>query len=112
MQLQQLRTFREVAAELSFTRAAQKLHYAQSSVTAQIKGLEESVGVPLFCRTGRQITLTEAGARLLPHADLIIKIADVARRDMARFCEPQPHAHLRVPRQRPLSGAGGYPPKP
>ncbi|GAA1378021.1 LysR family transcriptional regulator [Streptomyces beijiangensis] len=88
MQLQQLRTFREVAAQLSFTQAARNLHYAQSSVTAHIKNLEESIGTPLFHRAGRQVSLTEAGARLLPHADTIIKIAETARRDVAASVDP------------------------
>jgi DNA-binding transcriptional LysR family regulator len=82
MQFQQLRAFREVAAELSFTQAAKNLHYAQSTVTAQIKNLEESVGTELFDRSRRQLALTEAGVRLLPHAERIIEIAETARREI------------------------------
>ncbi|MET7453897.1 LysR family transcriptional regulator [Streptomyces sp. NPDC005574] len=83
MQFQQLRAFREVAAELSFTRAAKNLHYAQSTVTTQIKNLEEAVGADLFDRSQRQLALTEAGLRLLPHAERIIEIAETARREVA-----------------------------
>lgn len=82
MNLQQLRTFREVAAELSFTRAAKKLHYAQSSVTSQIKNLEEAVGAPLFDRSGRRIALTDAGARLLPYVEKILHTAEAAQREV------------------------------
>ncbi|MFE4052987.1 LysR family transcriptional regulator [Streptomyces sp. YIM B13518] len=82
MQFQQLRAFREVAAELSFTRAAKNLHYAQSTVTAQIKNLEEALGTELFDRSRRRLSLTEAGTRLLPHAERIIEIAETARREI------------------------------
>ncbi|MGP3984862.1 LysR family transcriptional regulator [Streptomyces sp. KR80] len=82
MNLQQLRTFREVAAELSFTRAAEKLHYAQSSVTSQIRNLEEAVGAPLFDRSGRRISLTDAGMRLLPYADEILHIVEAAQKEV------------------------------
>ncbi|MBQ0827180.1 LysR family transcriptional regulator [Streptomyces tagetis] len=83
MQFQQLVAFREVAAELSFTRAARNLFYAQSTVTAQIKNLEEAVGTELFDRSRRQLALTEAGLLLLPHAERIIEITETARREVA-----------------------------
>ena len=88
MQFHQLRTFREVAAELSFTQAAKNLHYAQSTVTAQIKNLEEAVGTELFDRSRRRLALTEAGARLLPHAERIIEIAETARREIILSTPP------------------------
>lgn len=84
MQLQQLRVFREVATEMSFTQAAKNLHYAQSSVTAQIKNLEEAVGVLLFDRGHRRLTLTAAGVCLLPHAVHIIEFTEMARADVVR----------------------------
>ncbi|MGV9449824.1 LysR family transcriptional regulator [Streptomyces sp. NPDC003635] len=80
MQIQQLRAFREVAAELSVTRAARNLNYAQSTVTAQIQNLEESVGAALFDRSRRRLALTEAGVRLLPYAEIIIDAAEAGRR--------------------------------
>lgn len=83
MQIQQLRAFREVAAELSVTRAARNLNYAQSTVTAQIQNLEESLGVVLFDRSRRQLALTEAGLRLLPYARVIIDAAEEGRRVVA-----------------------------
>ncbi|MBY8865755.1 MULTISPECIES: LysR family transcriptional regulator [Streptomyces] len=83
MDLQRLRAFREVARELSFTRAARNLHYSQPTVTAQIKGLEESVGTPLFVRRGnRAIELTAAGARLRPYADQILDLVEAARSEL------------------------------
>ncbi|CAM5651886.1 LysR family transcriptional regulator [Streptomyces pilosus] len=99
MQFHQLRAFREVAAELSFTRAAKNLHYAQSTVTAQIKNLEEAVGTELFDRSRRRLALTEAGARLLPHAERIIQIAETARREVILSTPParRPHGGHGVP---------------
>ncbi|MCZ0988419.1 MULTISPECIES: LysR family transcriptional regulator [Streptomyces] len=83
MDLQRLRTFREVARELSFTRAARNLHYSQPTITAQIKGLEEAVGTPLFVRRGnRAVELTSAGARLCPYADRILDLVEAAHTEL------------------------------
>ncbi len=76
MEIRQLRTFQTVAKFLSFNRAANELHYAQSSISAQIHALEEELGVQLFDRLGRRIMLTEAGVRLLQYADKILDLAD------------------------------------
>ncbi|MET9346265.1 LysR family transcriptional regulator [Streptomyces termitum] len=79
MDIRQLTTFHRVATLLSFTRAATELKYAQSSVTAQIKGLEVSLGVELFERLRGRIRLTPAGERLMPYAERILALADEAR---------------------------------
>ncbi|CAN5540100.1 LysR family transcriptional regulator [soil metagenome] len=79
MELQQLKTFRTAALELSFTRTAAKLGYAQSSVTAQIQALEREIGAPLFDRLGRRMALTDAGKRLLPYALDILSLESEAR---------------------------------
>ncbi|MEV7398898.1 LysR family transcriptional regulator [Streptomyces sp. NPDC091267] len=79
MDIRQLVTFHKVATLLSFTRAASELKYAQSSVTAQIKSLELSLGVDLFDRLGGRIQLTEAGQRLLPYAEQMVTLAGEAR---------------------------------
>lgn len=78
MELRHLHTFKTVAEVRGFTRAAELLGYAQSSITAQIQFLEEEVGAPLFNRLGKKITLTEAGKRLLPYACEILKLHDSA----------------------------------
>ncbi|CAN5415350.1 LysR family transcriptional regulator [soil metagenome] len=88
MELRQLATFREVARTLSFTRAADALNYAQSSVSAQIQELEEELDTLLFERLGRRIALTDAGARLLQYADKILALADEARVVVANREEP------------------------
>jgi DNA-binding transcriptional LysR family regulator len=72
--LRQLKTFRVVAATLSITQSAAALGYAQSSVTAQIQGLEANLGVPLFDRLGKRLVLTEAGERLLRYADRLLAL--------------------------------------
>ncbi|MET7616054.1 LysR family transcriptional regulator [Streptomyces sp. NPDC005408] len=79
MDIRQLTTFHKVATLLSFTRAATELNYAQSSVTAQIKSLETSLGVELFERLSGKIQLTQAGRRLLPYAEQMLSLAGEAR---------------------------------
>ncbi|MFF7441175.1 LysR substrate-binding domain-containing protein [Streptomyces sp. NPDC008122] len=88
MELRLLATFEKVADVLSFTRAATELGYAQSSVTAQIRSLESSLGVDLFERLGSRIRLTEAGERLLPYARRMTDLAEEARTAVAATAEP------------------------
>ncbi|MFF0446480.1 LysR family transcriptional regulator [Streptomyces sp. NPDC004609] len=88
MELRLLVTFEKVASVLSFTKAAAELKYAQSSVTAQIRSLERSVGTELFDRLGSRIRLTEAGERLLPYARRIIDLHEEARAAVAEADEP------------------------
>ena len=61
----QLETFAEVARQLSFTRAAEALHLTQPAVSIQIRQISDTIGLPLFEQTGREITLTAAGEELL-----------------------------------------------
>ncbi|GIO96806.1 LysR family transcriptional regulator [Paenibacillus lautus] len=68
MELIYLQTFREVAIRQSFTKAANELGYAQSSVTTQIQKLEKEYGVKLFERYGRGLRLTKSGEELLKYA--------------------------------------------
>lgn len=66
--LRQLQVFVAVAEALHFTRAADSLHLSQSSVSTQIKELEENLGIRLFDRHTRMLRLTDAGAEILPLA--------------------------------------------
>ncbi|WP_236053377.1 LysR family transcriptional regulator [Streptomyces musisoli] len=83
VEIRHLVTFQKVAALLSFTRAAEELSYAQSSVTTQIRALETSLGVELFDRLGGRIRLTPAGEKLLEYAEQILALVEAARADVA-----------------------------
>lgn len=74
MDIKQLQTFLTASETLSFTQTAQLLDYAQSSITAQIKSLEEELGVVLFERLGKRITLTEEGERLQQYAQKMLDL--------------------------------------
>ena len=72
MELRLLKTFDAVATLLSFNRAAQLLHCTQSTVSSQIKQLEEDLGAALFLRLGRRIALTPAGEELWGRAKKLL----------------------------------------
>jgi len=74
MDIKQLQTFLTASDTLSFTQTAQLLDYAQSTITAQIKSLEEELGVVLFERLGKRITLTEEGKRLQQYAQKMLDL--------------------------------------
>jgi LysR family transcriptional activator of nhaA len=71
-----LRYFREVAIEGHLGRAAERLNVSQSSLSIQIRQLEERLGHPFFDRVGRGLVLTEAGRIALDHADRIFGAGD------------------------------------
>ncbi len=64
MEIRQLRYFIAVADTLNFSRAAESVYLSQSALSRQIMELEKEVGVPLFNRSTRQVTLTDAGRAL------------------------------------------------
>ena len=70
------------ANTLNFTQTAKLLDYAQSSITAQIKSLEDEVGTPLFERLGKRIILTEAGKQLVDYAKKIIAVEDEMKQNL------------------------------
>ena len=69
-----LRSFVTIADAGNFTRAAERLGRAQSTISLQMKRLEERVGRPLFGRDGRHAKLTEDGERLLDYARRIVRL--------------------------------------
>jgi DNA-binding transcriptional LysR family regulator len=95
MELSQLRTFREVAEALSFTRAAQKLNMTQSAVSHQIKALERELGEPLFIRAKRGVRLSDSGQLALSYAERILEEADELR-ERIRGDEHEPRGRVRA----------------
>ena len=75
MDLRSLYYFVTVAEERNITRAAERLNMSQPPLSAQIKGLEEELGVQLFIRGKRQLTITDAGALLYRRARQILELS-------------------------------------
>ena len=69
MDIHQLKTFVAVAREGSITRASELLHLSQPAASAHIKAIEDAVGLALFDRTPRGMSLTHEGRRLLAKAE-------------------------------------------
>ena len=82
MDLDDLHIFRCVVREGGVTRAANRLHRVPSNVTTRIKQFEERLGVTLFRRQGRGLALTDAGRRLLGHAERLLQMADLAEQEL------------------------------
>jgi DNA-binding transcriptional LysR family regulator len=78
MELRHLRYFVALAEELHFGRAAEKVFVAQSTLSGQIRTLEERMEAQLFDRTKRNVELTEAGRALLPYARRLLREAERA----------------------------------
>ena len=84
MELRQIKYFVALSDELSFTRAAKKLHVSQPPLSFQIASLEAELGVRLFDRTSRSVQLSEAGKAFLPHAQAVMARLDEAVRHVQR----------------------------
>jgi len=79
MEFNQLRYVCAIAETSSFSRAAERCHVAQPSLSQQVLKLEEDLGAKLFDRLGRSVRLTEAGRAFLPHARSILHQMEAAR---------------------------------
>ncbi len=77
--------FVAVAAEMNFSRAAQRIHVVQSALSASVGRLEKELGVELFDRSRRQIALTAAGEVFLTHAREVMHTANRARTSVDAF---------------------------
>lgn len=85
MNLEQLRSFVEVARLGHFTRASESLHLAQPSLSRQISTLERELGAELFHRARGNISLTSAGETLLPRAQRMLAEAESIREEMGEL---------------------------
>jgi len=80
-----LRVFASVARHLSFARAAEELSLTAPAISMQIKELETQVGLPLFDRTSRVVSLTTVGEYVLAHTRRVLAILRDADDMVARF---------------------------
>ncbi|VVM06671.1 Hydrogen peroxide-inducible genes activator [Methylacidimicrobium cyclopophantes] len=88
MEFFQLRYFLAVAEAQSFTRAAERCHVSQPSLSQQIQKLEEELEQKLFHRLGRKVLLTQAGETLFRHAWEAVNQLEAARREIATSAGP------------------------
>jgi len=82
VELRQLRSVEAVARHRHFTRAAEELHVAQSALSHQIRRLEQELGIPLFERTSRRVTSTEAGQAIAARARRVLAEVGGARAEV------------------------------
>lgn len=84
MELRTLRYFQAVAEELSFSRAAERLHIAQPALSRAVRDLEEELGTPLLARNKHKVRVTPAGAVLLRETGVLLGLAEEAARKVQR----------------------------
>ena len=82
MDIDQVKTFLQVAAHGSFLEAASRVHVTQSTVSARIQNLEQALGARLFIRNRAGAILTPAGRRFLRHAKTLVLTYEQARHDV------------------------------
>lgn len=97
MEIKQLKAFATVARQGSFSRAAELLDYAQSSISGQIQLLETDLGIRLFERLGRKVVLTGEGERLLVYAEQVLKLIDEARESVLHAALPKGPLRIGAP---------------
>ncbi len=97
MEIRNLITFVQVAELNSFTKAAKALDYAQSTVSFQIKQLENELGCLLFERINHTLILTERGRELLEYAQRIRHLTDEFRQNMNESKSLNGHVHVVTP---------------
>ena len=79
MELKYLQTFKVILEEGSFSKAAEKLNYTQSTITFQIGQLEQELSTKLFEKIGRRMLPTKAGEQLYPYVQDVLSSVDRLR---------------------------------
>ena len=97
MELRNLITFIQVAELGSFTKAAAQLGYSQSTISFQIKQLEEELGCLLFERINHTITLTERGRELVAYAHQVRTLTDEFKESLTEEADCSGHIHIVTP---------------
>jgi DNA-binding transcriptional LysR family regulator len=97
MEIRQLEIFRALARELSFTKAAARVHCVQSNVTTQIRALENELGVRLFDRLAKRVVLTDAGQRFLPYAERVLATVEEGRASVGQNATPSGPLRIGTP---------------
>jgi DNA-binding transcriptional LysR family regulator len=97
MEIRQLEIFRALARELSFTKAAARVHCVQSNVTTQIRALEDELGARLFDRLAKRVVLTDAGRRFLPYAERVLSTLEEGRLSVGENAKPSGPLRIGAP---------------
>jgi DNA-binding transcriptional LysR family regulator len=93
MDLAALRIFKTVVEEGGVNKAAARLNRVPSNVTTRVRQLEEELGIQLFLRAGRRLTVSAAGRRLLAYAEQLLRLSAEAEASMRNG---KPHGTLRI----------------
>ena len=97
MELRNLNTFIQVAELGSFTKAAEQLGYSQSTISFQIKQLEDELECLLFERINHTITLTERGHELITYAHQILSLTEEFKENLTKEQDCSGHIHIVTP---------------
>jgi DNA-binding transcriptional LysR family regulator len=97
MEIRHLITFKTIVDVGGYTRAADFLGYAQSTVTAHIQAIEQEMGQPLFNRLGKKMVLTEVGKHLLPYANEMVDLFEKAKQMPSADHEPSGNLVIGAP---------------
>jgi LysR family transcriptional regulator, regulator of the ytmI operon len=95
MEFRHLKTFKTIIDTGSFLQAAEKLQYAQSTITLHIQQLEKELGVRVFSRQGKKLQLTTAGKALESHATFLLYRSEMLHREMIELVAGK-IGHLRI----------------
>lgn len=88
MELRNIKSFIKVAEFENFSKAAEALGYAQSTITIQIQLLEDELGVSLFDRIGKKVFLSEKGRQFLAYANTMVKLEEEALEEISENSSP------------------------